>query len=309
MFNRIIAILLLAVSLSVQAQQKPIKIVVAFGGGGVVDILSRKFQEPLEKELGRNVIIDPRVGAGGYIAFKHMANVKPDEVVISLIDSVALSNVILLFDDVSVDNFKYVAQLGGTPGLVLAVRKGSPLKNFDYWRNYRGQPLSVGVNGMGAAHHFYSWSLSNQVAFPKIDIYYKGSSEMIAQLIGGHVDAIWSNVASVIQFENTGKVDIVALTNNKRNELIPHVPTFKELGVEIPAKPMFIVIANNTSDTATLREIERAVTKLLNTPEFVKSLSVELVVNPGTGADARAETERALQQQVKFVEYVKTLKK
>jgi hypothetical protein len=48
---------------------------------------------------------------------------------------------------------------------------------------------------------------------------------------------------------------------------------------------------------------------LLNTPEFVKSLSVELVVNPGTGADARAETERSLQQQVKFVEYVKMLKK
>jgi hypothetical protein len=189
------------------------------------------------------------------------------------------------------------------------VKKGSPLKNLDYWRNYKGPPINVGVNGMGAAHHFYSWSLSNQIPFPKTDIYYKGSGEMIAQVIGGHVDAIWVNLASVIQFENTGKVDIVALTNNKRNDLLPNTPTFKELGVEMPSKPMFIVIANNTTDTATLREVERAVTKLLNNTEFVKSLSLELLIDPGTGADARADTEKYLRAQAKFVEYVKALKK
>lgn len=309
MFNKIIAILLLVCSLSVQAQQKPIKIVIAFGAGGLTDILTRKFEEPLEKELGRQLIIDARPGAGGYIAFKHIANVKSDDIVIAITDSMALSNVMLLYDDVNIDDFKYVAQLGTTQGLVLAVRKGSPLKNLDHWRNYKGPPLNVGVNGMGAAHHFYSWSLSNQVPFPKTDIYYKGSNEMITQVIGGHIDAIWSNLASVIQFENTGKIDIVALTATKRNELLPNTPTFKELGVNLPSKPMFIVIANNTTDTATLREVERAVTKLLNNPEFVKSLSLELQMEPGTGADARADTEKYLKAQAKFVEYVKTLKK
>jgi tripartite-type tricarboxylate transporter receptor subunit TctC len=309
MFNKIIALLLLVVSLSVQAQQKPIRMVVAFGAGGLTDILSRKFQEPLEKELGRNLIIDARPGAAGYIAFKHMANVKSDEIVLAITDTMALSNVILLYDDVGIDNFKYVAQLGYTQGLVLAVRKGSPLKNFDNWRNHKGPPLNVGVNGMGGAHHFYSWIVSSQVAFPKTDIYYKGSGEMVTQLIGGHIDAIWSNLASIIQFENTGKIDIVAVTNNKRIDVIPHVPTFKELSVELPSKPMFIVIANNTNDTATLREVERAVTKLLNNPEFVKSLSLELLIDPGTGAEARADTEKYLKAQAKFIEYVKTLKK
>jgi tripartite-type tricarboxylate transporter receptor subunit TctC len=309
MFNRIIAILLLVCSLSVQAQQKPIRIVVAFGAGGITDILTRKFEEPLEKELGRQLIIDARPGAGGYIAFKHMANVKSEEIVIAITDSMALSNVMLLYDDVDINDFKYVAQLGATQGLVLAVKKGSPLKNFDYWRNYRGPPINVGVNGMGAAHHFYSWALSNQVPFPKTDIYYKGSGEMIAQVIGGHVDAIWSNLASIIQFENTGKVDIVAVTATKRNELLPNTPTFKELGVSLPSKPMFIVIANNTTDVATLREVERAVAKLLNNPEFVKSLSLELLIEPGTGADARADTEKYLRAQAKFVDYVKILKK
>jgi len=309
MFNRIIAILLLVCSLSVQAQQKPIRIVVAFGAGGITDILTRKFEEPLEKELGRQLIIDARPGAGGYIAFKHMANAKSEEIVIAITDSMALSNVMLLYDDVNIDDFKYVAQLGSTQGLVLAVRKGSPLKNFDYWRNYRGPPLNIGVNGMGAAHHFYSWTLSNQVHFPKTDIYYKGSGDMITQVIGGHVDAIWSNLASIIQFENTGKVDIVAVTANKRNELLPNTPTFKELGISLPSKPMFIVIANNTTDVATLRDVERAVAKLLNNPEFVKSLSLELSMEPGSGADARADTEKYLRAQAKFVEYVKTLRK
>lgn len=309
MFNRIIAILLLLCSLSVQAQQKPIRIVVAFGAGGLTDILTRKFEEPLEKELGRNITVDLRPGAGGYIAFKHMANIKSDEVVIAITDSMALANVILLYDDIDINNFKYLAQLGSTQGLVLAVRKGSPLKNIDAWRNYRGQPLNVGVNGMGAAHHFYSWSMSNQIAFPKTDIYYKGTGEMVTQVIGGHVDAIWSNLASIIQFENSGKIDIVALTANKRNELIPNVPTFKELGVNLPAKPMFIVISNDSTDLVTVKEVERAMSKLLSNTEFVKSLSLELQMEPGSGAAARADTEKFLQAQAKFVEYVKTLKK
>jgi tripartite-type tricarboxylate transporter receptor subunit TctC len=309
MFNRIIVILFLLCSLSAQAQQKPIRMVVAFGAGGITDILTRKFEEPLEKELGRQLIVDSRPGAGGYIAFKHMANVRSDEVVIAITDSMALSNVILLYDDIDVNNFKYLAQLGTIQGLVLAVRKGSPLKNIDAWRNHRGPPLNVGVNGMGASHHFYSWSMSNQISFPKTDIYYKGTGEMITQLIGGHVDAIWSNLASILQFENTGKLEVVALIANKRIDVLPNTPTFKELGVNLPAKPMFIVIANDTTDTATLREVERAVAKLLSNPEFVKSLSTELQMEPGSGAAARADTERFLQAQAKFVEYVKTLKK
>ena len=177
MFNRIIAILLLVCSLSVQAQQKPIRMVIAYGAGGLTDIISRKFKEPLEKELGRNIILDPRPGAGGYIGLKHLASVRSDEIVIAVSDSMALSNISLLYDDVDISDFKYVAQIGYTQGLVLAVRKGSPLKNIDTWRNYRGTPLNVGVNGMGAAHHFYCWTMSNQIPFPKTDIYYKGSGE------------------------------------------------------------------------------------------------------------------------------------
>jgi tripartite-type tricarboxylate transporter receptor subunit TctC len=309
MFNKIIVLILLVCSLSVQAQQKPIRMVVAYGSGGLTDILTRKFEEPLEKELGRNIIIDSRPGAGGYIAFKHMATVKSDEVVIAISDSMALSNVMLLYDDLDINNFKYIAQLGTTPGLVLVVRKGSPLKNIEAWRNYKGPPLNIGVNGMGAAHHFYSWSMSNQMSFPKTDIYYKGTGEMITQVIGGHIDAMWGNLASLIQFENTGKIDIVAVTANKRIELLPNTPTFKELGINLPPKPMFIFIANDTTDTVTLREVERAVAKLLNNPEFVKSLSLELSMEPGSGAAARADTERFLQAQAKFAEYVKTLKK
>jgi hypothetical protein len=120
---------------------------------------------------------------------------------------------------------------------------------------------------------------------------------------------MWGNLASLIQFENTGKIDIVAVTANKRIELLPNTPTFKELGINLPPKPMFIFIANDTTDTVTLREVERAVAKLLNNTEFVKSLSLELSMEPGSGAAARADTERFLQAQAKFAEYVKTLNK
>jgi tripartite-type tricarboxylate transporter receptor subunit TctC len=237
-----------------------------------------------------------------------MAQNKTDEVLITVIDVIALANVMALDDRVDVDDFKYLSQLGGSSGIALVVKKGSPLKDINYWRTYRGNPISIGANGFGGAHHFYSWNFNNYIAFPRTDIFFKGINEAVPMVIGGHMDAMWSQFANVEGFEREGKVDIVAVNSAKRNPNAPHIPTFKELGIDSPGAK-WILISNQTTDTATIRNIEAAINRLLSNSEFVKSLEIAGVVTDlSLTSQSKSSTIQALQQQRKFVEYVKSLK-
>lgn len=309
MFSKIIAGLLLLVSLTVSAQQKPIKIIVPFGVGGLVDIANRQLEVALENELGRKISVEYKPGAAGLIGIRHIAQNKTDDVLITIIDSIALANIMSLNDDVGFNDVNYISQIGRTNSIAIAVPKGSPLRNIEGWRNYRGPPITIGANGVGGAHHFYSWIFTNQLGVERTDVFYKGVNEMSANLVGGHINAMWANLASLEQLEQAGKIDIVAINNSKRLETIPHVPTFQEIGIPmVPAK--WLLIGNNTTDTQTVKVIETAVNKLLNTADFVRSLkNIGLVVEPGSISGSKSTMEQTLRQQSKFVEYVKTLKK
>jgi tripartite-type tricarboxylate transporter receptor subunit TctC len=119
---------------------------------------------------------------------------------------------------------------------------------------------------------------------------------------------MWSQFVNIEGAEREGKVDVVAVNSVRRNPNAPHIPTFRELGIESPGAK-WILISNQTTDLAAVRNIEAAVNRLLNNSEFVKSLQISGVVSDlaSTGR-SKESTIQALQQQRKFVEYVKSLK-
>ena len=307
MFSKIISALFLFVAVSAQAQSA-IKIVIPFGPGGIVDTTNRILHVALERELGQQVNIESRPGAGGQIGLRHIAQTKGNEVLITVIDAIALSNAMALDDKIDLEDYKYLAQIGVSSGISLIVKKGSPLKNINAWRNYQGNPVSVGANGFGGAHHFYSWSLSQHITFPRTDVFFKGVNEALPMVIGGHIDAMWTQFVNVESAEREGKVDVVAVNSVRRFPSSPHIPTFRELGINFQGAT-WIIVSNQTTDLTTVRNIETAVSKLLNNVEFVKSLQVSgVVADLALISRSKESTLQALQQQRKFVEYVKTLK-
>ena len=306
MFNKIIAVLLLLVTLAAHAQQKPIKIVIPFGVGGLVDNSNRRLQEALVQELGRPIQIDPRPGAAGYIGLKHMAGTKNDEVLITIIDAMALSNVILLHDDVALEDFNYIGQLGVTTSVALAVKKGSKLKNIDDWRSL-GRSVNVGINGIAGAHHYYNWLLESQTRIPMTYIPHKGVNEMLNNLIGGHIDAGWANLPSLEVHEQAGRIDIVAVVHPQRADTMPNVPTFGELGIKTPGNAKWLLISNNTTDLVSLKQVEQALVKLVNDQQFVKIMrTTGIIIEPKLVGQAQSSMTASLKQQTKFIEYIKT---
>ena len=304
MFNKIIAVLLLSLACTAQAQ-KPIKIVIPFTPGGAVDTTNRVLHAALERELDQQIGIESRPGAAGQIGLRHIAQNKSNEVLITFIDAIALANVIALDVQVALEDFNYLNQIGRSSGLALVVKKGSPLKDLNSWRTYKGKPISIGSNGFGGAHHFYSWNLNNQVAFPRTDVFFKGINEALPMVIGGHMDAMWGQVALIEGYERDGKIDVVVATSKGSSN---NFTTFRELGIDVPTTK-WIVISNQTTDTATVRTVETTINKLLTNSEFVKNLQTSgITPEPGLTTRSKETTLQSLQQQRKFVEYVKSLK-
>ena len=311
MFNRIVAVFLLLLTLTVQAQTQPqIKMMIPFGVGGLVDNLNRRFAEALEDELGRRIVIEAKPGAAGYIGLKTIATARSDEIYLSIIDAMAVSNVILLHDDIDITNFRYVTQLGTTTSIALAVKKGSPIKTVADLRAYRGRPLNVGINGLGGAHHYYNWLLSNQLPnTPITEVAYKGVNEMLQNLIGGHIDAGWANLASIEQQAQQGTVEIIAIIQQQRVETSPNVQTFAEQGITMPQNAKWLLISNNTKHTDTLKQVDVAVRKLMTDPKFVQLIrTTGLVLEPRLVDNAERSMVDSLRQQTKFIEYYKTQK-
>ena len=308
MFIRFIAVLLLTISLNAHAQQPQIKMVIPFGIGGLVDNLNRRFAEALEEELGRKINVEQKPGAAGYIGLRQIAQARPDEIQISIIDAMAVSNVILLHDDITVSDFRYVIQLGTTTSIALAVRKGSPLRTVQDWRNYRGKPITVGINGLGGAHHYYNWLFKYQIPnTPIIEVAYKGVNEMLQNLIGGHIDAGWSNLASMEQQEQAGLVEIVAIIQQQRVETSPNAKTFAEQGITMPQNAKWLLLSNNTKHTDTLIQIDAAVRRLMRNQQFIQQIrTTGLVLETKFVENAERSMADSLKQQVKFIEYYKS---
>jgi tripartite-type tricarboxylate transporter receptor subunit TctC len=308
MFNKLIAVLLLLCAFTAEAQQRPIKVVIPFGVGGLVDNLTRRFAEALEEDMGRKFIIEAKPGAAGYIGLKQLAMNKSDEVLITVIDAMAVSNVILLHDDIVYEDFRYVTQLGVTTSIALAVKRGSPIKNVADLRAYRGRPLNIGINGLGGAHHYYNWLLTNQLPHtPVTEVAYKGVNEMLQNLIGGHIDLGWSNLASLEQQAAQGTIDIIAIIQQQRVDTSPNVQTFGEQGIIMPQNAKWLLISNQTTDLATVQQIDRSVRKLMTDAKFVNLIrTVGLVLEPRLTDQAATSMAASLKQQAKFIEYYRT---
>jgi len=250
MFNQIIAIFLLLLTFTAHAQ--PIKIIVPFQPGGQVDIIAREAEKLIEQELKRSVVVEYKLGAGGSIGIGNVARNKTSDVVLMTIDTNVLANAIII-DNLAISDFRYLNLLG-TTGPALATVKNSSLDNIKNW-NKLNRPITIGTNGYGGAHHYYTYMLGKSMGIEFTIVPYKGMGSAMNDLIGGNIDAMWGGVATFTPHEQAGKIDMIATMSPRRLPYAPHIPTFTELGLNAGGLSHWTVVANSTADPETLRQI------------------------------------------------------
>ena len=294
MFGRLIFGLLFCTSVLAQ----PIKMIVPFSPGGQVDIITREAEKIVTQELKRPVIVEYRLGAGSSIGITSVARNKTAEVNLMFIDANALANV-FVSSNLDLTDFKFLGLLGST-STALAVVKGSPYKNLRYWSTVK-RLINVGTNGVGSPHHYYTYSLGKSIGLELEAIPYKGIAPALNDLMNGSIDAMWGSVATLLPFEQAGKIEMIANLSTRRLPMAPNMSTFTELGFPgAGASTHWMILANSTADPDTLQQIGEVFRKLPQDHD----LYTKTHILPESGSSESILKTR-IQQQREFAEIVK----
>jgi len=215
---------------------KPIRYIVPFAPGGTTDILARSIGEKLGAALGQPIIVDNKPGQGGSIGAAELARAAPDGYTIGggTISSHAINAT--LYDKLTYDpitSFAPITLLATQPN-VLLVHPSVPAKNVrEFLELLKANPekYSFGSAGNGTSQHISGELFKTMGSVKMQHIPYRGSGQMMPELLAGTVPVAFDNIATAVQHMNAGKLRALAVTSATRSVVAPDVPTMAESGL------------------------------------------------------------------------------
>ena len=272
---------LLAGSVSAQTYPtKPVKIVVPSAPGGGTDIVARLLAQSFSKALGQNFIVENKPGAGNLIGIETVARAPADGYTLLFVASPLVLNPIL-FKKVNYDPIKDFSpiSLAATAPNILVVHPSTPATNVKEWVElaHKGQnKLSYASAGVGTSPHM-SMELFNAMAgIQTLHIPYKGTTPAVTDLLGGQVNAMFSNALTVMPHIQSGKLRALAVSGNRRLELLPDVPTVMEAGIaQYVSLQWYGLLAPAGTPPAVIQTINREMVKALQSKDIKDKLASE----------------------------------
>lgn len=214
---------------------KPVKMVIGFGVGSAIDNTMRMVGEHFLAKTGQPIIVEARPGAAGNIAAEYVAKAPADGYTLmsGSVGMMTINN--LLYPDISYDAKKDFdpIMLISRQNLVLAVNGNIPVNTFEELVEYEKKnpgKLSYASFGPGTESHFLGVLVNKDSGTNMTHVPYKGSLPAVTDLLGGHVDVAYMPYGTVKAHQEAGKLKLLAVASDKRMDVAPDVPTFKELG-------------------------------------------------------------------------------
>ena len=270
----------LVISSSVFSQNfpsKPIKLLVPFGAGGITDVVARAFAEPLSAELGQQIIVENKPGAGGNIAHTTVATGPADGSMI-LLGSIGPLTIAPHLMKLPYDPVKDLAPL--TMGmsfpniLVVPSTLGvSSLKEYVALAKKEPGKLTYASTGNGSASHLQGELFNLRAGIDVVHIPYKGGNPALVDVLAGRVSSYYAALASAAPHIKAGKLVPLATTGAKRAPLFPNVPTIAESGYPgFDSTNWYAFVAPSKTPTVLLDRWNLEIVKVLNDKEVAASL-------------------------------------
>jgi tripartite-type tricarboxylate transporter receptor subunit TctC len=254
------------------AQEGVLRIVLGYPAGATSDILSRLVAEHMRGTLGRPVIVENKVGAGGQIANEAVKAAAPDGNTV-LITPVATMAIFphsfagrLRYDPFK--DFVAVAHLSNFQ-LGLGVAASVPAKTLaDYVAAVKKDP-KLGFYASAAAGsipHFFGVMFARTAGIELTHVPYKGTAPALQALAGGEVSAISTVAADIGTLVRGGKARLLAVSGEKRMSAFPDVPTFRESGYDLVALPWYAMFAPTGTPQAAVEKYSQAAIAAMHDP-------------------------------------------
>jgi tripartite-type tricarboxylate transporter receptor subunit TctC len=214
---------------------RPVRVVVGFAPGGGVDISARLLAPKLSEYLGQQFVVENKPGAGTNIAAAEVAKSAPDGYTLFLNSpAVVINTALYAKPPYKLADFTGVSLFASTTNLLVVPASFEAKTVQDLVRIAKQKPgaLNYSSAGPGTTQHLAGELFKLRTGTNIVHVPYKGSGPSMAALLAGDVQLSFINPVAVGAHVQGGRLRALAVTDSKRTELMPHVPTMKEAGVD-----------------------------------------------------------------------------
>lgn len=265
---------------------KPVRLVVPFAPGGNTDIIARVIAPKMTQDLGQQILIDNRGGAGSTLGTALVAKAPPDGYTIGMVSSAHVINPAarknLPYD--SVNDFAAITLIADVPN-ALVVHPSLPVRDIKQLvalARARPGELAYATPGRGTSTHLAMEMLSSAAGVKMLHVPYKGVGPATTDVVAGQAHMIFASMPAFIHFVRSGRLRMIAQATEKRSPAAPDVPTMIEQGFKgFLVSSGFGMFAPAKTPQPIVNRINASVVKALADPAVNKTLSDQGAVPVG----------------------------
>ena len=273
---------------------RPVTMVVPFTSGTTSDVVARALMDHLSKAIGQPIVIDNRGGAGGNIGAGMVAKAKPDGYTILLATTGPAATNKLMYKTMTFDpqrDFADIVLVGKAPVIIVARPNGpaNSLQGLIGYAKANPDKVTAGFPGNGTLGHITGKLLQERSGIKFAETQYRGSTPIITDLLGGHIDIAMDSMAAYVPQVQDGKLRALAVASSRRFAGLPDVPAASEAGLPgFEASVWYAMLAPTGTPAPVIAKLNAATNDLLKTAqakELFEKLGID--VAGGTPNDLR----------------------
>jgi tripartite-type tricarboxylate transporter receptor subunit TctC len=267
------------VAVAQEFPNKPIRLLVPFGPGGITDIVARQLAKGMGEKLGQQVVVENKPSAGHVVSMQTVAHAQPDGYTIMIGSNTGFSVTPHLFKNISFDikDFKLIAPVISSPPVLLA-RPDFPANSLsEFIKLAKSKPgaINYASYGMSSSAHLAMEILQKDTGIKLVHVPYKGDASATVALMGKEVDVAINSMFSAQSRIRSGEMKALAVFQSDRFSSLPSVQTPAEVGSKKAALPIWLAVfapAGTPRDVMDkLEKATRSVTLQQEFKDFVRN--------------------------------------
>ena len=274
---------------------KPVRVIVPFPPGGGLDYFARVMAPRLQENLGQQIVVENRSGAGGMVGADAAAKAAPDGYTALFASSAELTISQHLYPKMVYDAIMDFAPVSyaAHAAMLFSVHPSLPAKTLqEVVALARAKPgqLSFASAGTGGVQHLAGEILKTAAKIDIVHVPYKGAGPAVIDMVGGQVQMGFTALPSSIQHARAGRLRPIAVTSAKRSEAAPELPTFTELGVpSLDLVVWYAVLFPAHTPPEIVARMSAEISRAVNSPDVKAKLLAQGVESVGTTPDQLAK--------------------
>ena len=265
---------------------KPIRMIVPYAAGGGTDIVARIVAQKLQDKWGAAVVVENRGGAGGNLGAEDVFTAAPDGYTILFTAQGPLVVNQSLYEKLPYDPSKFtpisLVVIAYNALLAYPEVPATDLRQLIDYAKAHPDKLNYASQGVGTAAHLTA-ELFKSMAGVKIDhVPYRGSGPALTDLVAGHVDLMFSELAPSLPYIQSGQLRALAVSSDKRLAVLPGIPTVSEVLPGFVVTSWWAIVAPPGTPAAIADKLSSGIGEVVREPEVAKRLTDLSMVPKGS---------------------------